>query len=276
MNVNDRILIDRVGGVAHVRLNRPDKLNALDPAMFDALIDAGRALTKDVSLRAVVLSGNGKAFCAGLDMGRFEQIKAGTEAAGNASHELRLGPRQFGAANQPQYAALVWRQLPVPVIAAIHGVAFGGGLQVALGADLRLVSAQARVSVMEIRWGLVADMGGTLLLPELVRSDLARELLYTGRIVDGQEAVSVGLATRLVDDPIADALRMASEIAQRSPDAVRAAKRLLNAPAERFALQQLQAESREQIALLGSANQREAVLSNLEKRLPAFVDPPLD
>jgi enoyl-CoA hydratase/carnithine racemase len=206
-------------------------------------------------------------------MGRFEQIKAEAAGAQPLSHELRLGPRQFGASNQAQYAALVWRELPVPVIAAIHGVAFGGGLQLALAADLRLVNAQARLSVMEIRWGLVADMGGTLLLPELVRADLARDLLYTGRIVDGQEAVRLGLATRLLDDPMAEALKMANEIAQRSPDAIRAAKRLLNAPAQRLALPQLQAESNEQIALLGSPNQREAVFANLEKRPPRFENP---
>jgi enoyl-CoA hydratase/carnithine racemase len=271
--MQDRILIDRSGGVAHVRLNRPDKLNALDPLMFEALIETGLSLSADPSVRAIALSGEGKAFCAGLDMGRFEQIKTHDAGAQSVSHELRLGPRQYGPANQAQYAALVWRELPVPVVAAIHGVAFGGGLQVALAADLRLVSAQARLSVMEIRWGLVADMGGTLLLPELVRADLARDLLYTGRIVDGQEAVSLGLATRLVEDPVADALRMAHDIAQRSPDAIRAAKRLLNAPAQRAALQQLQAESNEQITLLGSPNQREAVMANLEKRPPNFSDP---
>ena len=164
-----------------------------------------------------------------------------------------------------------WRQLPVPVIAAVHGVAFGGGFQLALGADMRFLTPDARMSVMEIKWGLVPDMAGTPILASLVRDDILRDLTYTGRIFSAQEAMSYGLATRICDDPRAEALEVAREIAGKSPDAIRAAKRLLNnlsvdpGPA-------LLAESVEQQKLIGSPNQTEAVRANLEKRAPKFAD----
>ncbi len=269
-----RIRVTRTDGVADVRLARPDKMNALDEAMFDALVDTGRALATDRSLRAVVLSGEGRAFCAGLDMGRFERMAKPADASSvREANRQRLGPRTYGAANRSQYAALVWRELPVPVIAAVHGVAFGGGLQVALGADLRFVTPDVRMSIMEIKWGLVPDMAGTVLLRGLVRADLARELTYSGRIVDGEEAQRIGLATRVCADPHAEAMAFARELAGRSPDAVRADKRLLGLAAHAGDAELLQAESDEQIALLGSPNQREAVVANLERRAPTFRDP---
>ncbi|RYF69182.1 MAG: crotonase/enoyl-CoA hydratase family protein, partial [Comamonadaceae bacterium] len=211
-------------GVVELHLVRTDKMNALDAHMFDALIAHGEQLRDDASVRAVVITGRGKAFCAGLDMASFAAMGEG----GN----MDLVPRTHGIANKPQYIATVWRDVPVPVIAAVHGVAFGGGLQLALGADLRLVTADTRMSVMEIKWGLVPDMGGLPLLRPLVRDDIARELAYTGRIVLGEEAVALGLATRVVADPLAEAQRLAHEIAARSPDAIRANKRLFNAMAD--------------------------------------------
>lgn len=184
-----RITLD-AQGVADVALVRADKMNALDFAMFDALAAAIDRLKNEKGLRAVVLHGEGKAFCAGLDMGRMAALNKG-EPGG--FRDLRT--RTHGIANSAQYVGMGWRELPVPVIAAVHGVAFGGGLQVALGADIRLVTADTRMSVMEIKWGLVPDMAGVALMRGLVRDDHVRELTYTGRIVEGAEAVALGLAT---------------------------------------------------------------------------------
>lgn len=263
-----RVTID--DGVADVRLDRPDKMNALDPAMFEALARTGADLAQARGLRAVVLSGEGSAFCAGLDMARFAAIAS---SGGGDGGLARLADRTHGIGNLFQEVALVWRRLPVPVIAALHGVAFGGGLQIALGADIRYVAPDARLSIMEIRWGIVPDMAGTLLLRDLARGDVIRELTYTGRIVSGEEAVTLGLATRALGDPRAAALATAREIAARNPHAVRAAKRLFDHADEVFAAAQLRAESEEQAALIGSPNQREAARANLEKRAPVFHDP---
>lgn len=251
-------------GVADVRLNRAEKMNALSPAMFDALLAAGEKLANEADLRAIVLSGNGKGFCAGLDL---ESMGALAQTA----REKPLADRTHGISNAFQFICTLWRELPVPVIAAVHGVAFGGGLQLALGADMRYVAPDARLSVMEMKWGLVPDMGGMMLTRDLVRDDRLRELIYTARIVSGAEAVELGLATRVADDPLALALATAREIAQKSPDAIRAAKRLLQVAARGDAAATLIAESVEQEALIGGANQREAVAANLEKRAPRFV-----
>jgi enoyl-CoA hydratase/carnithine racemase len=211
-------------GVAEVAMVRADKMNALDPAMFRALIDAITQLRSDAAVRAVVVHGEGRAFCAGLDKSSLQGIAGGAQSAGIGD----IVPRTHGLANFWQQVAWGWRELPVPVIAAVHGVAFGGGLQVALGADVRIVHPQAQLSVMEIKWGLVPDMSGCVLLTELTRPDVARELTFTGRVVTGSEAVGLGLATRASEDPLADARAMARQIAGSSPDAIRAAKRLFN------------------------------------------------
>ena len=270
--MDDRVQVTIAGGVADVRMVRADKMNALDAAMFEALVATAKRLGDEKGLRAVVLSGEGRAFCAGLDMGRFAAMKekGGNGIAGGEARDLTA--RTHGIANFPQMAVWGWRQLPVPVIAAVHGVAFGGGFQLALGADMRFLSADARMSIMEIKWGLVPDMAGTPILAGLVRDDILRELTYTGRIFSAQEALSYGLATRICDDPRAAALEVAREIAAKSPDAIRAAKRMFNrlsadpAPA-------LLAESIEQQKLIGSSNQLEAVRANIDKRAPHFVDP---
>jgi len=262
-------------GVVELQLARGDKMNALDPAMFDALIDAGKALCGDATVRAVVMSGQGKAFCAGLDMASFERMGKGAASAvlGAAAGGADLSARTHGISNAAQYVAMAWREVPVPVIAAVHGVAFGGGLQVGLGADIRIVAPDTKLSVMEIKWGLVPDMGGMVLMRELARSDVVRELTFTGRVFSGEEALQLGFATRLAADPLAEALRMAHDIAARSPDAVRAGKRLLNASLSLGARDLLIAESVEQQALIGSRNQVEAVQANIERRQPSF-DPP--
>jgi enoyl-CoA hydratase/carnithine racemase len=269
--MEQRVSISVSDGIADVRLVRADKMNALDAAMFEALVAATGRLACEKGVRVVVLSGEGRAFCAGLDMERFAAMKenGGNGIAGGEKRDLSA--RTHGLANFPQQAVWGWRQLPVPVIAAIHGVAFGGGFQLALGADIRLLAPDARMSIMEIKWGLVPDMAGTPILASLVRDDILRELTYTGRIFSAQEALSYGLATRITDDPRATAFELAREIAGKSPDAIRAAKRMLNnlsvdpGPA-------LLAESIEQQKLLGSPNQTEAVRANMEKRAPRFVD----
>ncbi|WP_215908940.1 crotonase/enoyl-CoA hydratase family protein [Phreatobacter stygius] len=266
--MNDRVSIDLVDGVADVRLNRPDKMNALDPAMFDGLTAAGEALRRQAGVRAVVLSGEGKGFCAGLDMGLFQSMVSGGTVLGD------LRPRTHGPANAAQQAVMVWRSLPVPVIAAIHGVALGGGFQIALGADIRYVAPEARLSVLEIKWGLVPDMGGVALMRELARADVIRELTFTGRMFSGTEALAFGFATALHADPRAAALATARDIAGRSPDAMRAAKRLLNLAGDGSVAEVLQAESDEQAKLIGSPNQIEAVLAGVENRAPAFRAPP--
>ena len=264
-----RILLDDKG-VAEVCLVRTDKMNALDTAMFEALVAAIAQLKTRADLRAVVIYGEGRAFCAGLDMASFTAM---SDADKEASPTNDLMPRTNGLANTPQHIALGWREIPVPVIAALHGVAFGGGLQLALGADVRLVTPQTQMSFMEIKWGLVPDMAGMVLARGLVRDDLLRELIYTGRIVVGADAVQSGLATRVCDDSLLEARAMAASIASRSPTAVRGAKRLANLANQTLgedAAALLMAESVEQVALIGSPNQTEAVQANMEKRPPVF------
>jgi len=267
--MKDRVSIELRDGVADVRLIRADKMNALDPAMFDGIIEAGDQLAKMKGLRAVVLSGEGKAFCAGLDMGSFAAMKQDGDAVPGVRD---LTKRTHGIANRPQQCAWQWRTLPVPVIAAVHGVAFGGGFQIALGADMRYATADTRFSVMEIKWGLVPDLAGTQLMRHLAREDIVRELTYTGRVFDGAEAERMGFVTRVVGDPRATAFETAREIAQKSPDAVRAAKRLLNLAVAADAKTGLLAESAEQQKLIGAPNQLEAVASNLQKRAANYRD----
>lgn len=267
--MNDRVTLTIDQGVADVRLVRADKMNALDEAMFDALIETGLRLKTERGVRAVVISGEGRAFCAGLDMGNFQRTAA---AGGETRPEGRLITRSNGIANRPQYAAWVWREVPVPVIAAVHGVAFGGGFQVMLGADMRYAAPDTRFSVMEVKWGLVPDMAGTILMRSLVRDDVIRELTYTGRVFEASEAERLGLVTCVTADPRTAALETAREIAGKNPDAIRAAKRMFNALPLATDAEGLMAESREQTALGGSPNQVEAVMAQLQKRAPNFKD----
>jgi enoyl-CoA hydratase/carnithine racemase len=274
--VSDRVLYTITDGVADVRLNRPEKLNALDMAMFEALVDTGEALKADRSVRAVVLSGEGRGFCAGLDFASFQAMAAATAPTGPADSAGPigdLGRREAGRiTNRGQQAVYTWTEMPAPVIAAVHGPALGGGVQLALGADIRIVAPDARLSVLEIRWGLVPDMTGTQMLPRLVGLDVAKELTFTGRMVSGEEAVRLGLATRVSEHPLDDALALAREIAARSPEAVRGAKALLNLAGLVSLEEGLMAESRTIGPLIGSANQVEAVMAYFEKRDPVFRD----
>lgn len=266
-----RIEIDD-SGVADVRLARPDKMNAVDSAMFVEVAEAGRALARDRSLRAAVLSGEGPSFCAGLDTSTFSALAGGEDGAGGPRFEaFRTEPGE--AANAAQQFAWAWHDLPVPVIAAIHGVCFGAGIQLALAADIRFVAPDARVSILEMKWGLVPDVTGTQTLRHLLPLDVIKELTYTARILSGSEAAELGLATHVADDPHAAAMALAHEIAGRSPTAVRAAKRLLDAAAVTRPDDGLRLEAELQRGLIGSPNQVEAVMANLQKRAPEFQDP---
>ncbi|MGX7953427.1 crotonase/enoyl-CoA hydratase family protein [Tsuneonella sp. HG249] len=261
---NDRVSIDlEEDGVAQVRLIRADKMNALDADMFDRLIEAGQALQNMKGLRAVVLAGEGRAFCAGLDLSSFGR---------NRGDEPPLTERTFGNANRAQQVAMQWRKLPVPVVAAVHGVCFGGGLQIASGADIRVVAPDTRMAVMEMRWGLVPDMGGIALWRGLVRDDVLRELTFTNREFTGAEALTLGLATYVEEDPLPRAVEIARTIADRNPHAMRGAKRLINAMADKNTADLLMEESLEQHPLLGSRNQMEAVMAGMEKRKARYED----
>jgi enoyl-CoA hydratase/carnithine racemase len=266
--MEDRIRLTITDGVADIRLNRADKMNALDPAMFKAIAETGARLKEDTSVRAVVLSGEGRAFCAGLDVERITGMTKGEGILPFAD----LTRRTHGIANYVQHIVWIWRELPVPVIAAVHGVALGGGFQLALGADLRYVAPGTTLGIIESKWGLVPDMAGTQLTRYLAREDVVRELTYTARTFSAEEALAYGFATRLEADPRTAALAAAREIAGRSPHAIRAAKRLLNQAVACGAAAALMAETSEQHALIGSPNQVEAVRDNLENRAPIFSD----
>jgi enoyl-CoA hydratase/carnithine racemase len=275
--VSERVSISIRDGVADVRLNRPDKMNALDDAMFRGIIDAGLQLKDDKSVRAVVLWGGGRAFGAGPDFSSFGAMAgdgAKDEEKGEESRTARglLSPTD-SPGNRAQYTAWVWQEIPAPVIAALHGVAYGGGLQVALGADIRIVAPDTRLSVMEIKWGLVPDMAGTQTLRHLVRLDVAKELAFTGRVFSGTEAAELGLATQVSDTPLEAALEMAREIAGKSPQAVRASKQLFNETRLGGLEEGFKLEESLQRGLIGSPNQIEAVKANLQKRQPDFSDP---
>jgi enoyl-CoA hydratase/carnithine racemase len=262
-----RLTID--DGVADVRLSRADKMNALDPDMFKAIAETGAQLKDDKRVRAVVLSGEGRAFCAGLDLDRMIAASEGKSILPFAD----LGKRGHGAANWAQHLVWLWRELPVPVIAAVHGLAFGGGFQLMLGADLRYLAPGTRLAIIETKWGLVPDMAGTQLMRHLVREDIVRELTYTARVFSAEEALTWGFATRIVDDPLAAAQSTAREIASRNPHAIQAAKRLLNLAVACDAKTGLAAETAEQKQLLGKPNHLEAVRAKLENRTPIWSYP---
>lgn len=268
--MNDRVSVKFEHGVADVRLTRAAKMNALDKDMFAALLAAGEQVRQVAGLRAVVLSGEGRAFCAGLDMGNFGAMSGGRKGSSLGIRDI--AERTHGIANAAQQVVWQWRDLPVPVIAAVHGVAFGGGFQLALGADMRYAAPDTRFSILEIKWGLVPDMAGTQIMRHLAREDIVRELTYTGRIFSADEALAHGFVTRVVDDPLALAMQTAREIAGRSPEAIRGAKRLFNAAVVTDPAGGLLQESFEQEKLIGSLNQIEAIRANMEKRAPKFED----
>ncbi len=259
--MSDRVSINISAHIAQVTLTRADKMNALDTAMFEAICEAIDALAAESDVRAVVVSGEGRAFCAGLDLSNFAED----------TEPMDLMPRTHGLANEPQQVAWGWRTLPMPVIAAAHGVALGGGLNIMSGADIRIIHPETRCAIMEMRWGLVPDMAGYPLWRGNVRDDVLRKLVYTNAEFSGLEACELGFATETAENPLARAMGLAEEIAGKNPEAIRAAKRLSNALGDSTDQALLLTESEEQTDIIGKANQMEAVLSFMEGRAPSFA-----
>ena len=271
--MSELVTVDVNNHIADVKLNRPDKYNAISTGMFEALVETGESLMERQDVRVVVLSGNGPGFCAGLDMGSFQGMADRSEKKEGASNAAPIDQRPADQPdNRAQRAAYIWKKLPMPTIAALHGVAYGGGCQIALGADMRFAAPSAKMSVLEIKWGLIPDMSLTQTLRDLVRMDVAKELAFTGRILSAEQAQVLGLVTHVVDDPYAAAHELAKEIASKSPDAVRFGKRLFETSWHADERTGLELEAKLQMKLIGSPNQVEAIKSNLQKRTPDFVD----
>jgi enoyl-CoA hydratase/carnithine racemase len=266
--MKDRVSITMLeNGIADVRLIRADKMNALDPAMMAGIAEAIGVLEATPGLRVVVLSGEGRAFCAGLDL---SSLGSGSGTTGSSGSDLAA--RSHGDANLPQHIAWGWRTLPVPVIAAAHGVAFGGGFQILSGADIKIAHPDTRCAIMEMKWGLVPDMAGFPLWRGLVRDDVLRELTYTNREFNGTEALAHGFVTHVADDPLGAAMELANVIANKNPHAMRGAKRLCNMIGDASDAELLLAETVEQLKVIRTPNQMEAVMAGMEKRAPVFLD----
>lgn len=271
IDAEGRVRVGVTDHIAIVSFDRADKRNALDGPQFAAVAAAGEHIKSLPDVRAVVLHGVGRSFCAGLDFSGFASMMGEDNSmAASADSPGRL--TESGLTHLGQQVCWVWQEIPVPVIAAMHGHALGGGLQIALGADIRIAHPATQLSVREVHWGIIPDMTGTHILDRLVRPDIARELTYTARVLDASEGASLGLVTRLSEDPLAAALEMAREIAGRNPHAVKAAKRLLSSTFVSGAAEQFAAERREVSALIGTANQVEVITANLENRTPVFAD----
>jgi len=268
--INDRIDLQISNHIAHVRFARPEKMNALDDKMFAAIHQLDEHLRADPSIRVVVVSGDGGNFCAGLDKSNFANMLSADNSQQSVVSDLSM--RTKGIANDPQFAVWMWRELPMPVIAAVEGVAFGGGLQLALGADIRFASPDSRYSIMELKWGIVPDMSSSQILRHLVRDDVIRELTYTARIFDAKQAHQWGFVTDVCDSPVEHALAVAQKIVTMNPEAVRAAKKLIDESYYVDAAEGLLRESQAQERVMGTKNQIEAVMSGMEKRAPDYQD----
>lgn len=265
--MENRVSVTIQDHIADVKLNRPDKMNALDDAMFLALIETGLSLAQDASVRCVVLSGEGRAFCAGLDLSNFKMPDSSSSVANQ-----KLADRTHGNSNKFQKCVMVWHDMPVPVIAAVHGVSLGGGVQIMMGADIRYIAPDTKCSIMEMKWGIVPDLGGTQLWRHNVRGDILKELTYTNRMFSGQNAVEYGFATHTSADPHTDAMKLAKEIASKSPTAIVKAKQLLNQAPYLGVDEGLLNESVIQDEIMGTKNQLEAVFSQMQKRAAKFDD----
>lgn len=259
--------------IAHVVLSRPEKMNALDTDMFAAIPKVGEQIKQDPSVRVVVISGAGKNFSSGLDKSIFAKALEQKGVSLNPDEApLVLADRTHGVFNALQALVWLWREMPVPVIAAIDGFALGGGLQIALGADMRYATKDSQFSILEMRWGLIPDMGSTQIMRHMIADDVIRELTYTARIFSAQEAKEWGFITDIVDNPLAHAMQLAEQICLKNPDAIRASKRMLEASHYQTVAEGMLTESTEQDKIMGSANQVEAVMAELQKRKPKFTD----
>jgi enoyl-CoA hydratase/carnithine racemase len=270
--MSDRVVISIAEGIADVRLNRPDKRNALDREQFAAIAEAGEQLKSEPGVRVVVLSGEGESFCAGLDFSIFGEMADGQGTGADRDRGNPGAMTEGRITHLAQQICWVWQELPMPVVAAVHGHALGGGLQLALGADIRIAHPDTKMSVRELHWGITPDMTGTFMLTRLVRNDVARELTYTARMFDAREGHELGLVTRLSQQPYDDAMALAREIAARNPNGVRGAKRLFNRMFTDGAAEQFANERQVIRSLIGTPNQIEAVTANVEGRPPAFAD----
>lgn len=265
MSNPDRVRVEISERVAEVTLSRPDKHNGLDYPMFDAINEAIDEVGSDPSVRAVVLSGEGRSFCAGLDF-------ASVLAEGRPIEDS-FTKRQGEIANSFQRVAYGWQELPVPVIAALQGNCLGGGCQIALAADIRIAAPNLKLSVLEIKWGLIPDMGLTQSLPRLVGIDRAKELTWSGRIVDSDEALALGLVTAIDQTPLDGARQLAAELASKSPDAIRRGKHLLEESWNAPAAEALALEEKLQRELLGTPNQLAAVQAGISGEPAEYADP---
>ena len=250
-----------------VSLNRPAKLNGLTMAMLRGLDDAAKSLRRDRDLRGVIFAGAGNSFCAGLDFGSVLKKPMDIVKA------FAPNPLAGDGANLFQRVCWEWRRLPAPVIAVVHGHCYGGGVQLALGADFRVTAADARWSVLEAKWGLIPDMSGARTLADHVGAEQARWLTMTGRELSGAEAVEVGLATETtesLDDAHSRAREILRELMGRSPDQLAATKSLFN-HAWRSPRATFRAERFEQAKLLLSENAARARTAAMKKTPPNFV-----
>ncbi|MEM1090764.1 MAG: crotonase/enoyl-CoA hydratase family protein [Pseudomonadota bacterium] len=265
--MTETVSVDFSDGIAHVRLNRPEKHNALNMALFRDLEETLEVLTRQPGLRAVVLSGEGPSFCAGIDL---HSLAAQPDQL-QEMHRL-LSDTDPNGSNIYQRVCVGWQRLPVPVIAAITGHCYGGGMQIALGCDVRIAAPEAKFSIMEIRWGIIPDMGATVTTRSLLRYDQLLDLTLSGRVVEAPEALTLGLITRTAPDALSAAQEMASAIANKSPDAVRAAKSLYLSTRQLSDVDALALEAKVQTGLIGQPNQMEAVMAGMAKREPRFTD----
>lgn len=263
--MSETVTLTRTGAIAEVAINRPERHNAVDLSVFEGLAQIGETLKSDRSVRAVILRGEGANFCSGIDTSLFT---ANPDPKSLIDRILALPDGE--SANFFQKPCTIWQEMDVPVIAALQGVTYGAGLQIALGADIRIAAPDTRLSVMEIKWGLIPDMGITTVLPRLMRIDQAKELLFSGRVVDAREAAQLGLVTRLSETPLEDARALAESIAQKNPDAIRRDKRLLNDTWTTHRAEALRLEAVLQSEIIGQPNQIEAVMANMQKRAPTF------
>ena len=261
--MKDRVRIEIHDHVADVTLDRADKMNAIDLRMFEALGEAADAVAADESVRAVVLHGAGKNFCAGIDLA---VLSSGNLDLG----EALANPVSPSPANLFQRAAYAWRELEVPVIAALEGATLGGGFQIAMGADIRFASQDLKMSIMEAKWGLIPDMAITTTVRDILPADRVKELAWSARVFGAEEALQLGLVTEICDDPLAVASKFAADCAGKSPEAIRGIKNLVNDGWRQSDADALGLEARLQAGIMGGRNQAEAVRANLEKRAPEF------
>jgi enoyl-CoA hydratase/carnithine racemase len=257
----DRVAIEFRSHIAIVTLSRAEKFNGLDLEMMKALVEATRRIRRQHDIRAVILHGEGKAFCAGLDFASVTR---------KPLKILTAFLPWLKKDNLFQRVSLAWRDLPMPVIAVTHGYCFGGGMQIALGCDFRFSTPDCQFSIMEIEWGLIPDMGASVTLRDLVPLDTAMELTLTGRKFDAVEALGLNLISRIEDQPLEAAVEFANTLASRSPDAIAAAKRLLRDTRHGSERRALGKERGLQLKVLMGSNQREAMRAKFEKREPVF------